>query len=101
MIASAGARSSRISAQNRSVIARRKATGRDRGGARSRRRREDAAMGGKMGRALRQFDEERRIGRCNEVRAQRVANDDDGPGTLGHGATPLSANSKIAKLRSR
>src|SRR5271154_4817696 len=74
------------------AVARRTAAGRNRGGARPRRRREDAAMGGKGRRALRQFDEKRRHLGTDQVPAQRVADHDDSPVALGHTATLLPSD---------
>src|SRR5439155_9024260 len=85
------------------AVAGRPAAGRDRGGAGPGGRRKDAAMSREGSGTLPQFGEKRRRVRVDQVGAQAVADDDDGPrnstGCSGHGPTPFSAKSKISKLR--
>ena len=84
------------------AVPRRHAAGGDRGGARPRRRREDAAMRGKIGRALRQLDEKRRRLGIDQVPAQAVADDDDGPGSgraCDHDATLFSLRFRSTQTR--
>src|SRR3984893_15812400 len=85
------------------AMACRPAAGGDRGGTGAGRRRKNAAMRRERGGALRQFGEKRRRLGVDQIGAQAVADDDDGPrkstGSSSHGPTPLSAKSKISKLR--
>src|SRR5439155_17941559 len=87
------------------AMARRPAAGRDRGGAGPGGRRKDAAMRREGGGTLPQFGEKRRRLGIDQIGAQAVADDDDGPRNStrlsGHGPTPFSAKSKISKLRNR
>ena len=82
---------------------RRQAAGRDRGArwpASSTERRCDARA--KRAAALGQFDEERRVGRADQIGAQAVADDDDDARPLParrHGATPFSSATRSARSR--